>query len=245
MKKTIILLAMLAAAGLAGAQMFAQMFGAAVGTPIPAVAWYKLDGNALDTQGAYNGTWGGTTAYTNGYFPGTQSAMINGYSNYITAGDTATLQAGTITAWIYVANPTDANRNYIVSKFSTVAVGEFILRVTPTGTIEFLSVYGTTASATGASVLSSNTWYHVAATYTSGSQNVYLSGGVQATTTQVGTILDTVQPFNIGTRYNAGTPSYYFSGRIDDVRIFNRVLSAANIQRIMTGQDVQPIEELQ
>jgi hypothetical protein len=34
-------------------------------------------------------------------------------------------------------------------------------------------------------------------------------------------------------------------GVIDDVRVYNRVLSPANIQRIMTGQTVEPIEELQ
>ena len=95
MKRAIIIVAMLVAAGLAGAQMFAMTFGnrARAGTPasLNPIDWYEGDGNALDATGNHNGTWGGTEAYADGptgqAFDFDGSSRIGLGANFNFAGD--------------------------------------------------------------------------------------------------------------------------------------------------------------
>jgi predicted outer membrane repeat protein len=75
--------------------------------------------------------------------------------------------------------------------------------------------------------LSTGTWYHIAGTYDGTTAIVYLNGSpVSATTTySAGTTA-----LNIGRRSNASLP---FSGKIDNVAVWGRALSATEIQNTM------------
>ena len=91
--------------------------------------------------------------------------------------------------------------------------------------------YGTTAMAV-------NTWYHVAGVYdaTNRTLNVYVNGQL-VNGALVGTIpavqLDSNQNVNVGQRPGAAG-NYNFAGVMDNVRIYNRALSQAEIQTDMT-----------
>ena len=88
----------------------------------------------------------------------------------------------------------------------------------------------------GATTLQANTWYFVTGVYdaATSSLHVYLNGQLDD-----GTLLGTVTAaqqnstanVNIGRR--PGSSSFNFNGRIDDVRIYNRALTAAEIQADM------------
>ena len=88
----------------------------------------------------------------------------------------------------------------------------------------------------GATALQLNTWYHVAGVYNaaSGTLNVYLNGQLD-NGALVGTVVtsqqNSTQNVNIGRR--SGNSGYEFAGRVDDVRIYNRALTAAEIQTVM------------
>ncbi|MBI3211028.1 MAG: LamG domain-containing protein [Candidatus Solibacter usitatus] len=80
-----------------------------------------------------------------------------------------------------------------------------------------------------------NTWTHVAMTFDSatGLQVAYVNGRAVNSTTSVGAILSTSRNVLIG-REDSTSPRY-FNGLIDEVAIFNRALSAAEILSIFSA----------
>jgi glucose/arabinose dehydrogenase/PKD repeat protein len=144
----------------------------------------------------------------------------------------------TVSAWIYSA-AFPADDAAIVSKRSGTEVGYQLDTTTDRGprTIGFklTSSSGTNMMRYGASTLQLNTWYHVAGVYdaTARTMNVYLNGQLD-NGSLVGTVTASQQNsannVNIGRR---GTSGYAFNGRIDDTRVYNRTLSAAQIQTDM------------
>ena len=87
----------------------------------------------------------------------------------------------------------------------------------------------------GATALQLNSWYHIAGVYNAATttMNVYLNG-VPDNGALVGTVTSSQQNsasnVNIGQRGNGG---FGFNGLIDDVRIYDRALTAAEIQTDM------------
>ena len=85
-------------------------------------------------------------------------------------------------------------------------------------------------------VRSLNGWYHVAGVYNASAQtlDIYVNGVLDNGTLK-GTIpaaqINSAVNVNIGRR--SGGSGYYFNGVIDDVRIYNRALSQAEIQADM------------
>ncbi len=88
----------------------------------------------------------------------------------------------------------------------------------------------------GATTLQPNTWYHIAGVYDAATQSlhVYLNGQLDDGVLQ-GTVTASQQNstanVNIGRR--AGNTGFEFAGRVDDVRIYDRALTAAEIQTDM------------
>ena len=72
-------------------------------------------------------------------------------------------------------------------------------------------------------------WHHVVATYDGDTMQLYHDGALAETTSGAGMVLDQSRPLLIGARSDAGSAGAFFSGSIDDVRIYNRVLSDAEI----------------
>jgi hypothetical protein len=78
---------------------------------------------------------------------------------------------------------------------------------------------------TDGAVISNGSWYHVAATYDGSYQKIYINGTLVKTSSDLNTVLP------------SGTSNYYiglsttanFAGRIDEVRIWNDVRTAAEI----------------
>lgn len=74
-----------------------------------------------------------------------------------------------------------------------------------------------------------NKWHHVAVTYKNGVKNIYIDSKLDKTSVVTGTMSTDSNNVTIG--LNAG-PGYQWPGSIDDVRIFNRGLSASEILNI-------------
>ena len=71
-----------------------------------------------------------------------------------------------------------------------------------------------------------NTWTHVAATYNGTQIQLYINGGLVSSTPATGAIQTTTTPLRIGGNTYS---TEFFQGLIDEVRIYNRALSAAEI----------------
>jgi MSHA biogenesis protein MshQ len=76
-----------------------------------------------------------------------------------------------------------------------------------------------------------NQWYHVAITYRSGSQTIYVNGVSQATNNDTGALPQNNDPVFIGT--DLDFDSRTFDGFIDEVHIIPRELSQSQVQSLM------------
>ena len=91
------------------------------------------------------------------------------------------------------------------------------------GTFSSSTVYGTAP-------LPVNTWSHIALTYDKVTLRLYVNGTQVGSLAASANIATSANPLQIG-----GDSIYgqYFNGRIDEVRIYNRALSASEVQTDM------------
>ena len=86
---------------------------------------------------------------------------------------------------------------------------------------------GTYADAFGTSALPANTWSYLTETYDGSTLRLYVNGTQVASTAHTGNIATSTNPLQIG-----GDSIYgqFFAGMIDEVRVYNTALTAAQIQ---------------
>jgi hypothetical protein len=90
--------------------------------------------------------------------------------------------------------------------------------------------YGGGANITSTTTLSTNTWYHLAATYDGTTVKIYLNGSLDTTGTPSLSSFTYTATY-IGELYwSQATASRHFEGYIDEVSLFNTALDSANIQ---------------
>ena len=99
-----------------------------------------------------------------------------------------------------------------------------------------------TKTVTGTTKLALNTWVHIACTYDGAIMRFYVNSVQVSTFATTGNIATTSNPLRIGGSTALG--AQYFTGLIDEVRIYSRALSQAEIQTDMNtplaGGDTQP-----
>ena len=87
------------------------------------------------------------------------------------------------------------------------------------------------SSSRGHRPLAANTWIHLAATYDGSALRLYVNGVLVATKPAIGSITTTNLPLHIG----GDALNEWFNGRLDDVRVYNRTLTPAEIQTDMNA----------
>ncbi len=87
------------------------------------------------------------------------------------------------------------------------------------GGVEKIAQYGT--------ALSANTWAHLASTYDGANLRLYVNGSLVKTTAATGTITVSTGALRIGA--NSIWTDEAFQGLIDEVRIYNRALTASEL----------------
>ena len=146
----------------------------------------------------------------------------------------------TIMAWIKpVQHP---QGNVIVNKRAPVAPCNYTLRLADGTNGEFDFWYNSGSwqgyTTTTGAMVKDGTWYHIASTYTSGegeNVKVYVNGkeveGKWTAGDGKGELVANDEDFNIGGRDYTGTR--WFEGLIDEVAVFNEVLTKDDIGDIM------------
>ncbi len=191
------------------------------------------DSSGNGITGILNGaTWTPTGEYGS-------ALSFNGASSFVDVGLPALLQntgSMTLAAWVYAtANPT--NDGQIISQSTNG--GGWQLKTTPdTGPATFgVKVTGSAGQTYRYSktVRALNTWYHVAGVYNATTQtlDIYVNGVLDNGTLR-GTVPSAQVLQNVNVNIGRRGGGYYFNGTIDEVRVYNRALSAAEIQTMMT-----------
>ncbi len=149
-----------------------------------------------------------------------------------------------IAAWVR-GPATQINGAGIVAKGVGSLNEEYALDVTTSGGYRFYIRNNVAAAINLQTTVAPNgTWQHVVATYDAGFtlMNFYVNGQLVASNTAAGSTLlaDNSHAVTIGAREQSASSGYnfYFNGTIDDVRIYSRALSAADVQTIYNAAGV-------
>ena len=193
------------------------------------IAWYKGDGDALDSARANNGTWIGTAAYTTGKVG---SAFNTKYPVGISIPSSAAPTSEiTVSAWINhnkiagigwgVAQAAGATWASPYVNFGLAARGSNVLwRVT------------TQALETTSRPICVGTFFHVVGVRSAAKMSIYVNGALVRDANTTGALQAApTQPVAIG--YISPQPSQEsYSGLIDDVLIFDRALTPSEIKKL-------------
>jgi hypothetical protein len=175
-----------------------------------------------------NAAW--TTAGKNG-----KALSFNGTNSYVSAADANDLDLTngmTLEAWVNPLSLTSGGWNMIVMKEGSATTLAYSLYANDGNPWPSITVRVGTADreAIGTSALPLNTWTHLAATYDGANLRLYVNGVQVGVLAQTGNMLVSTRTLRIGGNSVWGE---YFDGTIDDVRIYNRALTATEIQTDM------------
>jgi hypothetical protein len=108
------------------------------------------------------------------------------------------------------------------------------------------SLFITTATATALlaanDVVAPRTWVHLAGTYDGMTARLYVNGAQVASQPVTGTFAADTTPLIIGGNGNdaSGVPTELFPGRLDEVMLYHRALTAEEIGRLYAGALFSP-----
>jgi concanavalin A-like lectin/glucanase superfamily protein len=184
---------------------------------------------AVDSSGNGNqGAISGATRNTSGQYGA--ALDFDGTNDLVTVPDSSSLDLTngmTLEAWV---------RPLTTSGWRTVVLKErpgdtaYALYSSnndngrPSGRVR---VNGSNVSVNGTSRLTTSVWTHLATTFDGSNLRLYVNGALVATRAASGTILTSTNLLRIGGSSALGR---WFRGRIDEVRVYNRALSASEIQ---------------
>lgn len=198
--------------------------------PANMISWWPGEGNANDIQNGNHGTLSNGVMFTSGKVE--QAFSLDGTDDFVNVPSSPSLDpitAITLDAWVSTATPADGTIRVIAGR----PFG-YQLNLFDDGRVGFgVRVGGSVQVVVSTGILPANTFAHVAGTYDSstGSLKVYLNG-VETAATLSGQMDSQDKPFQIGGFADPDFTGAFFKGLIDEVELFNRALSASEIQGI-------------
>ncbi len=175
------------------------------------------------------------------------SLCFDGIQSYVTMGNPTALQiTGTLSvaAWIQsTASQLGSYRTVLGKWWSGGAEAAYSL-VWVTGDGLSFNVNSASNEQVGASEtkpLNDGDWHLLVGTWDGATVSLYVDGAPVSSQTfdgGFGPIANITDPFDVATdnRYDAGTGDRFFPGCIDEVRVYNRALTAAEVGWLYDGQ---------
>ena len=153
-----------------------------------------------------------------------QAAVFNGTNSYIAVPNSAKLNPSAITIEAWINPASEGAFNTIIGKNRTTGFAFGL----GNGKLQFIK---NNFTAFGNTTIPLNTWTHVAVAYDGINTTTYYVNGNQdgTSTVMTGAITSTTDSLRIGADVNSGLPGLFFSGMIDEVTIWNSVLSQSTI----------------
>jgi Concanavalin A-like lectin/glucanases superfamily len=212
--------------------------GAPVVAPSDLVAWYGMA--ALDDAGDHRvvedltghghdatctttcprvvvGRWGHGFAFDGAQFMSAGSAP-----------DLEAMPELTIAAWIHVDAAPAVRAQPFTKSFGTGILNSWAVALETNMTVTVFADGAMQHGQTGSRVLATGAWHHVAFRWNGSRADSILDGALDTTATfpdiewDAGTV-------NLGADYEFGAPISYFTGTLDDARVYRRALTDAEI----------------
>jgi hypothetical protein len=210
------------------------------------VGWWPFNGNANDESGnGNNATFNSASLISNRFGIANSAYSFGGNGQYMLLNPIAALSGAselTVSAWVKISGQnTNTNCN--------LGCAQFLLARDPDYSSQGFSLgYGQGSFKFGGAISNSNgvissqsfsapfsSWQHIAWTVGGGSQKIFVNGLVSNSS-----IYNGVLPISNGNLYFGYNPvigyPYFLNGLLDDIAIWNRALSASEIQQLYTTQ---------
>lgn len=160
--------------------------------------------------------------------PGKINEAINFSSDYVNISDSASLKlANNQTISLWIKYPSNVGTDTIIDARSTIAPNHgFTFTIISDKPNFRMDTTSGSAGTSATTETSNNTWFYIVGLYNGTHQVVYVNGVQEGIGARTGTI-GKVTPTRIGTG-NLGA-SDWFDGDIDEVSIYNRTLTQAEI----------------
>jgi len=201
------------------------------------IAWWKLDegsGNtALDGSGHnHHGTIGGTPDFVPGY--NGDALDFDGSTDYIDVDGQLVSGTFSLTMWIYPRDIPYSSGFYAVLHNDAWNAGSLHVHLRNTTSIINADI-NSGPGVESTTVLQADQWYHCALTVTTtgGNASKLYINGVLENTGSGGTGTPYLGPMIIGA-WDGGTTRHYH-GLMDDIRIYDKVLTVEEITLAMRG----------
>ncbi len=212
------------------AESAANLANARCTAPTGLAAWWPGDGNGQDIHSGQDGAVRGGTGFAAGR--SAAAFRFDGNDDRVEGPNFGSFTRVTVQAWVYREGAT-STRESLVSYKESGNCG-FVLSLNEDGASQrprlFVQVNGTWRFAEGALPVPSERWTHLAGTYDGQEIRLYVDGALAATTPAVGNMVQCNQRVGLGAR--SSFDQHFFPGRLDEVAIFSRALTAAEIQTL-------------
>ncbi len=191
-----------------------------------------------DQSGSGNGgTISGATWTTSGRYG--QALTFDGVNDLVTVPDAASLDLTTgmtLEAWVNPTALTGWRTAVLKEQPANLVYGLYANRSSNRPNAQVF-VSGADRNVDGTTLLPLNTWSHLAATYDGTTIRLYVNGAQVGQQAQTGPIATSTGALRVG-----GTTiwSEWFAGRIDEVRVYNRALTVAQVQADMNAPITNP-----
>ena len=205
--------------------------------PTDYIALYKFEDNGNDETGNHTATMSNVTYSDTGGVTGQgKYGIFNGTTSYGQVTDHADItDLKTVSCWIYRKSGSLGGNGRIFEKGSTM------FWFNSNDVIVFqkdFSIYKSRWDTRNATLLTFDTWYHVAFTYPMDDNittpPVFYINGVSVAVFKL-TTADGIMVSDTGTDLligNTSTNDFSVDGRLENLRLYNRVLTPAEIQSI-------------
>ena len=201
------------------------------------VAYYPLDYDASDKSTNYDGTPSNVEFVQNGKI--NYSALFNGSNSAITssgAGTALNVASFSASLWFKATSVPTTGYGMLLSSYDESGNARFYFALHDSG-LEIV-IYGSSVTWVQeyASTVSANTWYHLVVTHTGTTTTTYLNGssisssGTSGSATAI-RIASSPQALTFG-QLQGYSGTYPYSGLMDEVRIFNKALSASEVSTL-------------
>ena len=190
-------------------------------------------GNAT---GSWNGTAAGTYGYYSGGKVGNYAGTFDGATTYTNVPSLSGQYGSNFTVMAWIKTNVQAAQD-IMTINRTVHNNEFIFSMLNTGTINFWDYSGSYGFANGGTNhtqrnLADNNWHLVVFVRSGLSGEYYVDGSPDTATTAAQSNSFSLTTLNIS---HVGDADGTWNGSLDDVRVYNRSLSAAEVAAIYNG----------
>jgi YVTN family beta-propeller protein len=202
------------------------------------VSWWKADTNALDSAGANNGSWNGTPTYDSGIAG--EAFSLDGSGKSVTVPASGNWVFGTgdfaISFWAY-SDEFSARLPLINNRRTPASNNMWAIEVYPVANrVEFHS--GLTIYLTATNLLTNSSWNHITVTRSGSTLSMYINGVPSGSAANSANFSD-INDLQIGRDIMSGNDlgGKNFQGLIDDVKVYKRALSAAEVSMLANIPD--------